>query len=132
MRGLSGFCLMTFASCVANAHHATVANFTQEIISVDGIVEQVRYQNPHTSLLISQTSDNGKKSYWLLEAVGSTTLEQRGVSRDRMVVGEKIHATGRNGLRQNTMYLHEVEDAKSIFSVWRDRHPTNRSGQNSC
>ena len=69
----------------------------------------MRYQNPHTSFLISQISDDGKKSYWLLETVGSTTLERRGVSRDRLLVGKKIHATGQNGRRQNTMYLHNLE-----------------------
>ena len=116
MNRLLGFYLMAFASCVANAHHATSANFTQEIVSVEGVVEQVRYQNPHTSLLISQTSDEGKKTYWLLETVGSTTLERRGVLRDRLVVGAKIHATGQNGRRQNTMYLHnlEYEDGRNI------------------
>jgi hypothetical protein len=123
MRRLNGFFLMVFVSCVANAHHATSANFTQEIISVDGVVEQVRYQNPHSSLLISQTSDEGKKSYWLLETVGRTTLARHGVARDRLVVGEKIHATGRKGRRQNTMYLHEVEyeDGRKInfFSAAR-------------
>jgi len=123
MNRLLGFSLIAFVSCVANAHHATVANFTQEIVSVDGVVEQVRYQNPHTSLLISQTSDDGNKSYWLLETVGRTTLERRGVSRERLVIGEKIHATGQNGRRQNTMYLHEVvyEDGRKInfYSVAR-------------
>ena len=109
MTRVIAFFLLAFASCVASAHHATVANFTQEIVSVDGVVEQVRYQNPHTSLLISQTSDDGKKTYWLLETVGSTTLERRGILRDRLVVGEKVRATGQNGRRQNTMYLHEVE-----------------------
>jgi 2-keto-4-pentenoate hydratase len=103
------FGLAMCACYAANAHHATSANFTQEIVSVEGVVEQVRYQNPHTSLLISQTSDDGKKTYWLLETVGSTTLERRGVPRDRLVVGEKVRATGQNGRRQNTMYLHEVE-----------------------
>ena len=123
MTRLIGFFLVTCAFCIANAHHATVANFTQEIISVDGVVEQVRYQNPHTSLLISQTLEDGKKTYWLLETVGSTTLERRGVPRERLVVGEKIHAIGQNGRRQNTMYLHEVvyEDGSKInfFSVAR-------------
>ncbi len=123
MNRFIGLGLLSFLAGVANAHHATSANFTQEIVSVDGVVEQVRYQNPHTSLLISQTSDEGKKTYWLLETVGRTTLERRGVPRDRLVVGEKIHATGRNGRRQNTMYLHEVEyeDGRKInfFSVTR-------------
>lgn len=101
--------LFVLASRTGVAHHATSANFTQEIISVDGVIEQVRFQNPHTSVLIKNTSDDGKETYWLLEAVGSTTLERRGVSRDRLVVGERIRATGQNGRRQNTMYLHELE-----------------------
>jgi 2-keto-4-pentenoate hydratase len=110
------FCVASFASYAAIAHHATSANFTQEIVSVDGVVEQVRYQNPHTSLLISQTSAEGEKSYWLLETVGRTTLERRGIFRDRLEVGARIHATGQNGRRKNTMYLHEVvyEDGRKI------------------
>lgn len=123
MRGSRGLFLLAFTACAANAHHATSANFTQEIVSVDGVVEEVRYRNPHTSLLISHASEEGKKTYWLLETVGSTTLGRQGISRDRLVVGEKIHATGQNGRRQNTMYLHEVEyeDGRKInfYSVAR-------------
>ena len=109
MKRLIGLCLTLVVCTTTNAHHATSANFTQEIVSVDGVVEQVRYQNPHTSLLVSQISADGKKSYWLLETVGRTTLARRGVAQDRLVVGKKIHATGQNGRRQNTMYLHELE-----------------------
>jgi 2-keto-4-pentenoate hydratase len=120
---LIAFCLAILACHAANAHHATSANFTQEIVSVDGVVEKVRYQNPHTSLLISQTSAAGQKSYWLLETVGRTTLERRGIPRERLRVGEKVHATGQNGRRKNTMYLHEVvyEDGSRInfYSVAR-------------
>jgi 2-keto-4-pentenoate hydratase len=116
MKRSIGISLTLFFCTPANAHHATSANFTLEIISVDGVVEQVRYQNPHTSLLISQTSDDGEKTYWLLETLGRTTLGRRGIGRDRLEVGAKIHATGRNGRRKNTMYLHqlEYEDGRKI------------------
>jgi 2-keto-4-pentenoate hydratase len=116
MTRLIAFCLAMSACCAGNAHHATSANFTQEIVSVDGVVEQVRYQNPHTSLLVSRMSDDGKKIYWLLETVGRTTLERRGILRDRLEVGANIQATGQNGRRKNTMYLHEVtyEDGRKI------------------
>ena len=123
MNRLFGFFLLSILAGIVNAHHATSANFTQEIVSVDGVVEQVRYLNPHTSLLISQTSDDGKKTYWLLETVGRTTLERRGVPSERLVVGAKVHASGQNGRRQNTMYLHELvyDDGRKInfFSVAR-------------
>ena len=115
--------LLLFVSGAARAHHATSANFTDEIVSVDGVIEKVRYQNPHTSLLLSQASDDGTTTYWLLETVGSTTLSRHGVPRDRLIEGAQIHATGQNGRRANTMYLHEVvyEDGRRInfYSVAR-------------
>lgn len=123
MRILIGLCFLASLTCVAQAHHATAANFTQEIVTVEGVVEQVRYLNPHTSMLVSQTAGGGKKTYWLLETVGRTTLERRGVPRDRLEVGAMIRATGQNGRRQNTMYLHELvyEDGRRInfYSVAR-------------
>ncbi len=92
----------------ANAHHATVTNFTQEIISVEGVIEQIRYQNPHSSILIRHTSEEGKETYWLIETGAKTTLQRKGVNLDRLSIGTKIQATGRKGRRQYTMFLHEI------------------------
>ena len=98
-----------FASAFpANAHHATVTNFTQEIISVEGVIEQIRYQNPHSSILIKNTSDDGNDTYWLIETGAKTTLQRKGVNLDRLSIGTKIQATGRKGRRQYTMFLHEI------------------------
>ncbi len=123
MKRMIGLCVVASFSPAAGAHHATAANFTQEIVSVEGVVEQVRYLNPHTSILISQLADDGHKTYWLLETVGRTTLERRGVPRERLEVGASVHATGQNGRRNNTMYLHELvyEDGRRInfYSVAR-------------
>ena len=108
-----------FASAFpANAHHATVTNFSQEIISVEGVIEQIRYQNPHSSILVKHTSDAGNETYWLIETGAKTTLERKGVSLDRLIIGEKIQATGRKGRRQYTMFLHEIvfEDG-TIFAA---------------
>jgi hypothetical protein len=102
----------------SNAHHATTANFTQEIITVDGVIEQVRYQNPHSSILIKHTSDNGDETYWLIETGAKTTLARKGVNLDGLMIGAKIQATGRKGRRQYTMYLHEIVfDDGTVFDV---------------
>jgi hypothetical protein len=92
----------------ANAHHATVTNFTQEIITVDGLIEQVRYQNPHSSILIKHTSEEGEETYWLIETSARTTLARKGVNLDGLMTGARIQATGRKGRRQYTMLLHEI------------------------
>jgi len=105
------------------AHHSTATNFTQEIISVEGVIEQVRYQNPHASVLIKNTDETGHETYWLIETGARTTLERQGVTLERLKIGSKISATGRKGRREYTMYLQEItfEDG-SIFTPTPDRN----------
>lgn len=97
------------ASFLVSAHHSTAANFTQEIISVEGAIERVRFQNPHSSVLIKNTGDQGEETFWLIESVGRTTLERQGVSFDLLEVGSMVKATGRKGRREFTMYLRDIE-----------------------
>ena len=80
------FCLSLLAS-VSHAHHSTVANFTREIISVDGVIEQVRYQNPHASVLIRHIDPSGNDVYWLIETAAKTTLQRKGITLDVLAVG---------------------------------------------
>ncbi len=95
-------------SLTAYGHHSTNANFTREIISVQGVIERVRYQNPHSSVLIKNTDASGVETFWLLETGARTTLERRGVSMKSLAVGTPITATGRKGRREFTMYLQEI------------------------
>ena len=97
------------APFLISAHHSTAANFTQEIISVDGTIERVRFQNPHSSVLIKNTDDQGEETFWLIESVGRTTLERQGVSFDILEVGSVVKASGRKGRREFTMYLRDIE-----------------------
>jgi Cu/Ag efflux protein CusF len=100
--------VLGLASLAASAHHSTVANFTQEIISAEGVIEKVRFQNPHASVLIKNTDADGKEIFWLIEMGAKTTLERKGVTLDRLRVGSKIQATGQKGRRKYTMFLQEI------------------------
>lgn len=106
-RWLLAVCFVS-ASFAADAHHSTVANFTQEVLAVEGVIEKVRYQNPHCSVLIKSTDEKGTESYWLIETGARTTLERRGVTLERLKVGSRIHVTGLKGRRQYTMYLQVI------------------------
>ena len=97
------------APFLVSAHNSTAANFTQEIISVEGTIERVRFQNPHSSVLIKNTDDQGEETFWLIESVGKTTLERQDVSFDLLEVGSMVKATGRKGRREFTMYLRDIE-----------------------
>lgn len=107
----------------ASGHHSTNANFTQEIISVQGIIERVRFQNPHASVLIKNTDPENHETFWLIETTGKTTLERGGVSMETLVIGSKVTATGRKGRRDFTLYLQEIvfEDG-TVFTPQPDRN----------
>jgi 2-keto-4-pentenoate hydratase len=118
MKLITAMAVLLCAPFAAYAHHSTATNFTQEIITIEGVIEKVRYQNPHASVLIKNTNAEGKEIYWLIETLARTTLERRGVTMERLAVGSKIQATGRKGRRQYTMYLQDIafEDG-SRFTV---------------
>ena len=97
------------ASPPVTSHHSTNANFTQEIITVEGVIERVRFQNPHASVLIKNTDADGVDRFWLIESGARTTLERQGVTLDLLEIGTSVKATGRKGRREYTMYLREIE-----------------------
>jgi DNA/RNA endonuclease YhcR with UshA esterase domain len=92
----------------ALAHHSTATNFTQEIIEINGVVEQIRFQNPHTSILVKVEAGAGEAPFWLVESDARSTYVRRGVDLDVIAKGSKVTVTGRKGVRPNTMFLREV------------------------
>ena len=102
------FSLIAMVPMMTAAHHSTNANFTQEIISVEGTIERVRFVNPHASVLIKTTAEDGSETFWLIESGARTTLERSGVTLDHLEIGSKITATGRKGRREFTMYLQKI------------------------
>ena len=61
MRLVMFLAVLCYVPFITNAHHSTAANFTQEIISVEGVIEQVRFQNPHSSVLIKNMDETGNE-----------------------------------------------------------------------
>lgn len=108
MRLIMFLALLFCLPIVVNAHHSTNANFTQEIISVEGVIERVRFQNPHASVLLKTTDEDGGEIFWLIESASRTTLVRQGVSMEQLEIGSRVIASGRKGRRQYTMYLQEL------------------------
>ncbi len=102
--------MLAFFASTSTAHHATVANFTREVISAEGVIEKVRFQNPHASVLIRNTAADGAETYWLIETGARTTLERKGITLDRLKVGSKD-----NGDRsQGSSAIHNVSSGDCV------------------
>ena len=51
----------------ASAHHSFPGTFTDEIIVVEGVVERLKFSNPHVIVYFSVTNESGEQTQWLPE-----------------------------------------------------------------
>ena len=77
-----------------SAHHSgTMFDETKEV-SVQGVVKEFQYTNPHSWLLVDVAGPDGKVTTWGFEAEGPTTLMQMKVCRSDFTPGTKLTITG--------------------------------------
>ena len=91
---LVGVCL-TVASATALAHHSAAMFEEKKTITVEGVVKEFQYTNPHSWLLVDVKDKSGKVTTWGFEAEGPSTLQRAGIRPSEFPVGTKLTITGR-------------------------------------
>jgi hypothetical protein len=76
------------------AHHSGTMFDDTKQVTVEGIVKEFQYTNPHSWLLVDVTGADGKVTTWGFEAEGPTTLMQMKVRRSDFAPGTKLTITG--------------------------------------
>ena len=77
------------------AHHAGVMFEEEKEVTVEGVVKDFQYTNPHSWLLGDVTGDSGDVTTWGFEAEGPSTLMRRGIRVGDLKPGTKVTITGR-------------------------------------
>ena len=78
-----------------SAHHAFSAIY--EIDSegtVEGVVEEVFWANPHVHYYIRVKKEDGSDELWDVETMNLNTMARRGWTRETVTVGDEIRVTG--------------------------------------
>ena len=83
------------AGATANAHHSATMFEQTKTITVEGVVKEFQYSNPHSWLLVDVKDKAGKVTTWGFEAEGPSTLQRAGIRRSEFPVGTKVTMTGR-------------------------------------
>jgi hypothetical protein len=93
LRAIVGVAVLAIAP-VASAHHSgTMFDETKEV-TLEGVVKEFQYTNPHSWLLVDVTGADGKVTTWGFEAEGPTTLMQMKVRRSDFAPGTKLKISG--------------------------------------
>ena len=64
---------------MAIGHHSTAVNFNRDsIISVEGVITEYRFQNPHVQILMDVTNDDGEVEHWMVELAAKNQFVRSG------------------------------------------------------
>jgi hypothetical protein len=77
------------------AHHSATMFEEKKTITVEGVVKEFQYTNPHSWLLVDVKDKSGKVTTWGFEAEGPSTLQRAGIRPSDFRPGTKLTITGR-------------------------------------
>jgi Family of unknown function (DUF6152) len=79
----------------ARSHHAFSPVYdAKRTITVEGVVTQFRFVNPHAMMLMDVKDKAGKVVKWNVEFAGRLNLEEAGWTADSIKPGEHVKVTG--------------------------------------
>lgn len=93
-RMLAGVGLIV-AAAPAMAHHSAAMFEEKKTITVEGVVKEFQFTNPHSWLLVDVTDKDGKVTTWGFEAEGPSTLQRAGIRPSEFPAGTRLTITGR-------------------------------------
>ncbi len=103
------FALLLTAPLAVNAHHSTAFNYSEETMTLDGTITEVKWVNPHGSLVLVVTNADGTTDKWLVKFLARIALERQGFDFDSLQNGVVVKLTGRVGFREGYLRFREAE-----------------------
>ena len=86
------------AATSAHAHHSFSATyFEDKVQKVEGNLVQFLYRNPHSFVHVEGPDENGVAQRWAVEWGAGLQLNQQGVMRDTLRVGDHVIIEGNPG-----------------------------------
>jgi hypothetical protein len=86
--------LMVLSPFAVEAHHGGSMFETQKEITVNGVVKEFQYTNPHAWLLVDVTNKDGSVTTWGFESEGPGVLMRNGIHKADLTPGTKVTVTG--------------------------------------
>ena len=103
----------SLAGTSAHGHHAYAANYDPDLSgTVEGVVIEVFWANPHVRYFLEVVNENGETELWDVESANIGMMTTAGWTRETIEVGDHIRVSGglgRDGLRRLALELDSLE-----------------------
>jgi hypothetical protein len=113
------------AALPASAHHSFAAEYDRtKMVTLDGIVTKVEWENPHTWLYLDVKKEDGTPVSWAVEAANPSALIHAGWHKDSLKPGDKVKVeayTAKNGSNTASARSITLPDGKRVFAGSADQ-----------
>ncbi|MGZ3366076.1 MAG: DUF6152 family protein [Caulobacteraceae bacterium] len=119
LAALAGVAVLA-AAPAALAHHSTAEFDYTKTISVDGVVKEVQWTNPHSYLQILSRAPDGAITQWGIEIGAPAINVKLGWRKDSVKIGDKVSLTlspARDGRNFGTLRVLTLEDGRKLHGV---------------
>lgn len=77
-----------------DAHHSNAMFDSEKQVTIEGVVKQMQFTNPHSWLQVVGTDEAGKSVEWSFELGAPTVLVRNGFTKYSLKPGDKITVVG--------------------------------------
>ena len=91
--------ILTSALCLfavnGSAHHSLAVEFdSTTLVTVEGLVTEVWFKNPHVRYYLTVTNESGEEVEWDTHAHNITGMSRQGYTKDTLKVGDRVILEG--------------------------------------
>ena len=91
--------ILGLAAVAASAHHSfSVAFDLQRPVSIEGVVTEVKWENPHSWIFVEMKKPDGGSEVWRFETQPPNTLRRTGVTAAMLKPGVTVTVKGYGAL----------------------------------
>ena len=76
------------------SHHSPAMFDEQQRISIEGVVKEFQYTNPHSWLIVEVTAEDGSVTTWGVEGLAPTALLRAGLRKSDFPPGTRVSIVG--------------------------------------
>lgn len=89
------FAILIVPTASIEAHHNSAALYRfDELITIEGVVTEFRFLNPHARVYLHATDENGDTSDWQAEGANISALRHQGWTGNEIRPGDRVSITG--------------------------------------
>jgi hypothetical protein len=118
---LAGVIILAIARAAIEAHHAISAVYdATRSVTLEGVVVQVQFVNPHPFILVDVKERDGRPQSWRLEMDNRWELAQIGFAADTLRHGDRVVVRGSLARNQSqSIYLLRLD--RPVDGFWYEQ-----------